>query len=63
MIARLLYAAVALCVLGTRPEHAAAPAAPAPVAAEAAAPSAACPAPPPAIGAAPADFAIPRIQR
>jgi hypothetical protein len=66
MIARLLYAAVALCVLGTQPEHAGTPAAPAPAAA-AAAPATVAPACPgasgAAIGAVPADFAIPRIQR
>ncbi len=66
MIARLLYAAVALCVLGTRPEHAGTRAAPASDAAvpAAAAPAQACPARPASgIGAAPADFAIPRNSR
>ncbi len=66
MIARLLYAAVALCILGTRPEHAASAAAPAPdaVATASATAAIACPSPARAgIGSAPADFAIPRIQR
>jgi hypothetical protein len=60
MIARLLYAAVALCILGTRPEqHAATPANPAPVSAPVACPGTAAA----GIGPAPAEFAIPRIQR
>ncbi len=60
MIARLLYAAVALCVLGTRPEqHAATPPDRAPVAA-----AAACPGAPRAgIGSAPVDVAIPPNSR
>jgi hypothetical protein len=66
MLARLLYAAVGLCVLGTRVEHAgtrvALPADAGPAAL--AAPARACPAgPPPGIGGTPGDFAIPRIQR
>ncbi len=62
MIARLLYAAVALCLLGAWPEHPVTRSAPS---VEAAAPAAT----PPAAAAAgdivprPPDFAIPRIQR
>ncbi len=60
MLARLLYAAVALCILGTRPEHAGTrPArqavAAAPVAASSAADAAGI-APPP-------EFAVPRNSR
>ncbi len=64
MIARLLYAAVALCILGTRPEHAAS-AAPAPDAlATASSPASACPNPARGgIGSAPVDFAIPPNSR
>jgi hypothetical protein len=61
MIARLLYTAVALCLLGTWPEHAA------PVArsVEGAAPPPAATAAASAarVGPAPSHFAIPRIQR
>jgi hypothetical protein len=56
MIARLLYAAVALCVLGTRPEHVA-PQGPAPAVQR---PTAAAPS---GIGGIPPDFAIPRNSR
>jgi hypothetical protein len=66
MLSRLLYAAVALCLLGTRPEHA--PARPAPPlgtapAAGGAPASARGGGAQGAIGGAPPDFAIPRIQR
>jgi hypothetical protein len=66
MLPRLLYAAVGLCLLGTRPEHAAPRAAPTvQVSAPAPAAPAMTPRPPKAaaIDGAPADFAIPRIQR
>ncbi len=64
MIARLLYAAVALCILGTRPERVAPPAAPATRdAVPAASAVTACPGGFPAGVAVPGDFAIPRIQR
>ncbi len=66
MLARLLYAAVGLCLLGTDPDRASTRSAPSVEAAAAAAAA-------PGIGAgrptndggapAPADFAIPRIQR
>ncbi len=62
MIARLLYAAVALCILGTRPEHAGTQAAPHAVAA-APAPAAWSAAPARAVAGSPTDFAIPRIER
>ncbi len=61
MIARLLYAAVALCLLGTWPERAAPPARSVEAAAQSPAPTAAAAAA--RVGPAPSDFAIPRIQR
>ena len=67
MIARLLYAAVALCVLGSRPEHAGTAPAAVPAAGAAAPATVVVPACPGGaaggIAGAPADFAIPRIQR
>ncbi len=66
MLPRLLYAAVALCLLGTRSVHPAArpsPSVEAPAPAVEAAAMAPRPLAPRAVGGAPADFAIPRIQR
>ena len=66
MLPRLLYAAVALCLLGTRPDRAAMRTAPS---IEVAAPAAEAPAISPRASGGrgfrgvPADFAIPRIQR
>jgi hypothetical protein len=63
MLARLLYAAVALCLLGTRPEHVSTHAAPSIEAAvPGEVPAMPRPAAAPGIAGAP-DFAIPRIQR
>ncbi len=67
MLARLLYSAVALCVLGTLPEHGgtrsappAEAAAPAPAAATAIGPDHGAAS---GVGGTPADFAIPRNSR
>ncbi len=62
MLVRVLYAAVALCILGTRPEHAGTRSAPS-VEAAAPAPVAVAGDAPAGIGPRPPDFAIPRISR
>jgi hypothetical protein len=62
MIARLLYAAVALCLLGAWPEHAGTRAAPS-VAAAAPGPASFASGAPSGVSPTRADFAIPRNSR